>query len=122
MALNPEQSLYLETFTDFNPLVKQYIDEFLYLVIFIPTDPKVSDFTPTAAELAFLKELWEEKRPAQVAQLQKIIRYQFVIRFGSTNTAEEAILLLREGRNTTTNRIFAIFKEQIPLMLSNLLP
>lgn len=111
MALTPEQALNLSTFTDFQPLVNVYLDSFLFLVLFDPSDPLVSDFTPTTPERDFIVEIWNEQRPRVKEQLSKVIRLRATV---SLDTAGQVIQLLRAGANGTVNALFNIFKSEIP--------
>lgn len=113
MALNPEQALALSSFTDFNPLVQEYLDEFCYLVLFDPTNAAVSDFTPSNPQRSFILDIWNETRPDVIRKLAKIIKY---IAVGSQNTASEVIILLRTGSPATTTTVYDVFKTQIPLL------
>lgn len=114
MALTPEQSLQLSTFTDFEPLVNEYLDEFTYLILFDPTNPLVSSYTPTAGESIFLREIFDDQRPLIKRQLAKIIKFTAV---GSQDTAGQVIILLRNGAVGTTTVIFNIFKSEIPKLV-----
>ena len=117
MPLTPEQSLQLSTFTDFQPLVGEYLDEFLYRVLFDPTDASVSDFTPTAAQRTYILEVWDGTRPDVLPKVAKIIKF---IAVDTTNTAGQVIQLLRAGTTGTTTAVYNVFKTEIPKLVAEL--
>lgn len=118
MPLTPEQSLALSTnFTDFSPLVGEYLDEFLYRVLFDPTDASVSDFTPTAPQRAYILEVWNGQRPDVLPKMTKIIKF---IAVDATNTAVQVIQLLRAGTAGTTTAVYNVFKTEIPKLVAEL--
>jgi hypothetical protein len=119
MPLSPEQSLALSQFTEFEPLVNEYIDEFAYRVLFDPTNPAVSDFTPTTAERDYIKQMWDGLLPRTKQQLAKIIKFVAV---DSQNTAGDVIRLLRLGNTGTTNVLYNVFKAEIPKLVAELTP
>lgn len=117
--LTPEQSLALDTFTDFNPLVNVYLDNFLFLVLFDPTDARVSDFASsiTTPQRTFIQQMWINQQPQARNDLVKIIRFTAT---STLNTAGEVIRVLRTGNTGTVTAVFNIFKVQIPLIISNI--
>ena len=117
MALTPEQALALSSFTDYNTLIQEYLDEFNYRVLFDPTDASVSDFTPTLAERAYILEVWNGARPDVVVKLAKIVKY---IAVDTLDTAAQVIQLLRAGSTGTTTAVYNVFKQQIPLLVAEL--
>lgn len=119
MPLTPEQALSLSSFTDFTPLIGEYLDEFTYRVLFDPTHPSVSDFTPTDPQRDFILEIWDNKRPQTLTQLAKIIKF---IAVDTQDTAGQVIQLLRAGNAGVTNAIYNVFKQQIPKLVAELPP
>lgn len=115
MPLNPQQALALTEFTDYNKLIKEYLDEFAYRVLFDPTNASVSDFTPTAAQRTFILAVWNETRPDVLTKLAKIVKF---IAVDTVNTATEVINLLRAGSVATTNVVFGVFKTEIPKLVT----
>ena len=111
MPLSPEQSLNLAVFTDFQPLVNVYLDQFVFLVLFRPANPLVSDFTPTAEQQTFIQEMWNGQHPQINTQLGKAVRLEATI---ALDTSSQAIQLLRAGAAGTVTAVFNIFKSEIP--------
>ena len=117
MPLTPEQSLQLSAFTDFQPLVGEYLDEFLYRVLFDPTNASVSDFTPTAAQRTYILEVWNGSRPDVLPKLTKIIKF---IAVDTVDTAAQVVQLLRAGSTGTTTVVYNVFKAEIPKLVAEL--
>ena len=114
MTLTPHESITLSEFDDFPKLAVRYLDEFLYLVLFDPTNPLVSDYTPTSGERKFVFSLWNNETHDVRGQLIKIIKFK--VFNNSINTAEKALHELQLGTAVIIDDIYSVLKSQLPLL------